>query len=240
MRSVLDLTQRFTKERPNDELVGPRFIGTTIIARARNSYASLILQDPSYTHLLFIDSDMGFSPEAVVRMMDLEKDFCGCIYPMRVPNEAQFYAAARKLESPELARSAGQTFVGAHHITKSKLNGNESISVHRGFVLSTGVGMGLTLIRRRVFEAIAEKSPELICPSRDDYLLRGIEERVLQCFESLSEDDGMFIGEDLSFCRRWIACGGEIWACIDETITHMGPVVAKGTYVDRLRAFGLS
>src|SRR5262245_52729296 len=53
------------------------------IVQNRNFLASAALARPNTTHLLFVDSDMEFRPQAVSRMIQLSKPIIGCIYPMR-------------------------------------------------------------------------------------------------------------------------------------------------------------
>ena len=45
----------------------------SLITRARNTLVQLFM-DGDYTHLLFIDSDLAFNPEAVIRMLEYDKD----------------------------------------------------------------------------------------------------------------------------------------------------------------------
>jgi len=47
----------------------------SLVTRARNTLVQLFMDDPgNYTHLLFIDADIGFSEKTVFRMVDLDKD----------------------------------------------------------------------------------------------------------------------------------------------------------------------
>ena len=54
----------------------------SLITRARNTLVQLFM-DGDYTHLLFIDSDLAFNPEAVIRMLEYDKDVTTGIYPRK-------------------------------------------------------------------------------------------------------------------------------------------------------------
>src|ERR1700748_2080913 len=43
--------------------------GDSLITRSRNSIVAEFLSQPKYTHLLWVDADIGFSPEAVYRLI---------------------------------------------------------------------------------------------------------------------------------------------------------------------------
>src|SRR5579884_653003 len=57
--------------------------GDALITRARASLISQFLDDADSTHLLFIDSDIGFEPEQVVRLIQCGADMCAAIYPIK-------------------------------------------------------------------------------------------------------------------------------------------------------------
>ena len=54
----------------------------SLITRARNTLVQLFM-DGDYTHLLFIDADLAFNPESVLRMVDFNKDVVTGVYPRK-------------------------------------------------------------------------------------------------------------------------------------------------------------
>ena len=57
--------------------------GDALITRARASLISQFLDDPGATHLLFIDADIGFEPEQVLRLIECGADMCAAVYPIK-------------------------------------------------------------------------------------------------------------------------------------------------------------
>ena len=57
--------------------------GDALITRARASLIAQFLDDPSATHLLFIDADIGFEPEQVLRLIQCGADMCAAVYPIK-------------------------------------------------------------------------------------------------------------------------------------------------------------
>jgi hypothetical protein len=64
----------------------------------------------------------------------------------------------------------------------------------------------------------------------------GLTGGVLQCFQPMQDENGVYDGEDTAFCRRWVhGCGGEIWAVVTETITHVGQEKFVGNFLTKLQ-----
>ena len=49
------------------------------------------------------------------------------------------------------------------------------------------------------------------------------------------DKNGIFVGEDIAFCKRWVeGCGGEIWSVVTETILHVGTDRFVGRFLTKL------
>jgi hypothetical protein len=245
--SVLRLMESMKKTEPNVTFRWRQVAGT-LVDYARNFLASYFLEHSNYTHLLFVDADMGFSPALIVKMLHLDRPVVGCMYPLKHLDLQKVHAAARSYPEPRVATANALNFAGSTAMmteSEGSVDGNQPISavkVEHGFVRVSYAGTGLMLIKREVFERLKERFPELWCSiavQAQTYL--GLSEGVLQCFSSFQDSKGMFMGEDIAFCRRWVdGCGGEIWACITEEVTHVGRFAYTGCFADRFKQHQIS
>ncbi len=55
----------------------------SLIQCARNYLLYQFLQDKSYTHIMWIDSDLGWSPDAIHRMVSRDLHVIGGVYPLK-------------------------------------------------------------------------------------------------------------------------------------------------------------
>ncbi|MEM6623431.1 MAG: hypothetical protein AAF674_14475 [Pseudomonadota bacterium] len=130
------------------------------VAESRNHLARTFLEDAEATHLLFVDADMGFAPEAVARLIAFEAPVVGAIYPRRGLSPERVVHLAREL--PDLAIE--QVIAQARNYVL--FNGSwEGEPVPRGakdgFLRVNGIGMGLTLLARTAMEQLiaADQAP---------------------------------------------------------------------------------
>jgi hypothetical protein len=162
------------------------------------------------THLLFIDSDMGFPPQVVLDMLVFNEPMVGAIYPKKV---LPVQWAASGLPESEVQRSGG-------------------------FMTVAGLGMGCFLIRRDAIDTMLEKMPELI-DTRMKYhaakdMLGGRIIRAFDPFDNPNDNQAGKLSEDLAFCQRWRTCGGEVWAAINHEIEHVGQYSYKTNYAQHI------
>lgn len=166
---------------------------------------------PTVDYLLFIDSDMAFTPEIVLDMLHLDEPIVGAIY--------------RQRKEPISWAGSGS---------------GEPITERRGnFMKVEGVGMGVTLIRKDAMRAIIEKFPETIDTRLALHPANGLLtgagcNRLLRVFEKMEIKERGIISEDLSFCIRWGQCGGSVWGAINYQIHHIGDYDYSGNYLEHV------
>jgi hypothetical protein len=104
----------------------------------------------------------------------------------------------------------------------------DNVPTRDGFAKVKYAGMGFVLIRREVLVRMVAQYPELRYqthnPEPDGQT--SIRYALFNCL--LDAGDGVFLGEDYSFCKRWANMGGEIWADLHSRLTHVGSFEFKG------------
>jgi hypothetical protein len=196
------------------------------IALARNYFASYMLERPNFTHLLFIDSDMTFSALTVGRLIVAAKPLIGCVYPKRTISLKRVIELARQHEDTTAVLALAHDFVVRYK------TGSRNFSVKDGLMRVAGLGMGLCLIARTVFDQMIET--EKIEQHRN-FGKNGLEGTLYGFFDQMTGEDGP-LSEDLAFCERWSSlCGGDVWALVEERIGHIGSMEFAVPYVERLK-----
>jgi hypothetical protein len=207
---------------------------STDVAQLRNYFASRVLSDESYSHLLFVDADMGFSPQTIDKMLKRNKPVVAAFCPRKALDLARLHRFARKYDNPDDAIAAATSWIAESGIvtsTPGKVEFDED-----GFTRVRVIGAGIMLIERSVFQKIKEAYPELWVTSVPPGYFGDFTGGALLPFAPLRDPaTGLFVTEDIAFCRRWTErCGGEIWACASETITHLGRFAYKGRLMDKV------
>jgi len=164
---------------------------------------------PNITHLLFVDSDMGFSPDLVMEMLAFGEPVVGTVYPQR--------------KYPQSWAGSG--------------TGSPTTERRGNFMHVEGVGMGCTLISREAIRIMLEKFPEMVDTRLDMHPMGPMIKntgatRLIRCFEKIDLPDRGVVSEDLSFCIRWNECGGRVWANCGHFMNHVGKHDFGGRYLD--------
>jgi hypothetical protein len=175
----------------------------SLITLARDFLADEFLTTDC-THLMFIDSDIGFRAEDIVSMVAADKDIILGSYARKGIDWERVAAAAKQgVLAQELHRYAGVSVVTT--LDGAGITGVAPVEV-------AGGGMGFTLIKREVFHGLASKVRDY------DELGRY---RMKHFFASIVEG-GRMLGEDEYFYKLARDNGYRVWAAPWVELTHTG------------------
>jgi hypothetical protein len=199
----------------------------SLITRARNFIVSQFLGRPQFTHLLFVDADIGFDPNVVPRYLEAGKDVLGGVYPIKRMD----LEAVRHL-SPE--RSVATTF---RYAAKPLV---DQIADDHGFARAEYCGTGFMLIRRNVLERMTARYSDLKYDhsfTADRAATAEDNGHLYALFDtSLDRDRGLYLPEDYTFCRRWTDMGGEVWIDVHSKFSHAGSFCFDGDFAAHLNS----
>ena len=207
MLSVIKLVQQLGKSGIE---TGIHTMKSPLIHQARNYLTSVFLTT-QYQYMLFVDSDVEFQPEAVLRMMVAKKNIVCTPY---------------RVKAEELSK----------HIYTVEFKDPKNILVLAGGLVEIEAGpTGLMLIDRKVFEKIIKNHPELKIRNKATPHAEKSHEFYYNFFD-FGFNDGYAMGEDVSFCRLARGNGFKIYANIESSTTHHGAYAWKGTFGESLKA----
>ncbi len=193
--------------------------GDALITRARASLISQFLEDADATHLLFIDADIGFEPEQVLRLIQCGAEVCAAIYPVKRIDWAKVKSTIEAARPNPAAAALQYVF---------EVDDPNAVTAQSGFVKVRYAGTGFLMIRRAALERMCARYTHLQY-KRDHSLDAAVEsEKRFALFESMIAEDGTYLSEDFAFCRRWTDIGGEIWADLSSRLNHVGQMAFCG------------
>ncbi len=214
----------------------------SLITRARNYCADEFLRNEEYTHLMFIDSDIGFNPNDVLSLAAIadpesDKDIICGPYPKKTISWEKIKLAVDKGFADENPQNLGK-YVG--DFVFNPVQGATEIAIEEPAEVMEG-GTGFMMIQRKTFEKYAEAYPELMYKPdhvRSDHF-DGTRE-IMCYFDALIDPKSKrYLSEDYMFCQWARAIGLKVWMCPWMQLSHMGSYNFAGSLAD-LAAIGAS
>jgi hypothetical protein len=122
----------------------------SLITRARNELTRIFLEK-DFDYLMFIDADIGFDGQAVAQLLAADKDIVCGIYPKKEVDWVAVEKAAKDGKT-NLKDYSGAFVLNFAHELGQELHTDEAgcVEVRHG-------GTGFMLIKRKVFEDLADK-----------------------------------------------------------------------------------
>jgi hypothetical protein len=223
--SLAQLMKVLTKNGIDADL---RNINNSDIVTVRNQYANSLLNSDKWDSLLFIDSDMAFTPRVVLRMIKLNAPVSAAACTKRHIDLEKFANGIREHGDMERARAEASFFNTLITWDNSK---KTIVQMKDGFYSMAAVGMAMCLIQKSALEAMIEEGA---VEQRQD-VYEGVKRTSWAFFDFVKYHD-LTLTEDYSFCHRWThMMKRPLWVCADEIVEHIGDFPYWGRYSTMLQ-----
>ena len=195
LSSVLQLQLLFIKKNIPFQYI---FLSNdSLIPRARNKLCKYFLDIPNAMYLLFIDSDIEFNPNDIIRLYLANKDIIGIAY------------AFKKLYNDKT--------IGVYNLLENSTN--EDKEINEAFEIGTGI----MLIKRYVLLKMIESNPDdYILLDNPEDVEKPINERKYYRFFDTLINNNRYLSEDYMFCQKWRNLNGKIYLLKNTVTVHHG------------------
>ena len=208
----------------------------SLITRARNYCVDEFMRSDC-THMLFIDSDIGFDAKDVMTLLALMDDeseydvLCGP-YPKKCISWEKIKQAV-DLGVADNDANVLERFVGDYVFNPA--GGQTQIKIDEPVEVMES-GTGFMMIRRQTFEKYAEAYPQYWY--RPDHVRTAAfdgSREIMMYFQADIDpitDSKRYLSEDYWFCQLARAAGLKVWLCPWIQLSHVGSYIFGGSLAD--------
>lgn len=211
----------------------------SLITRARNYCVDEFLRSDA-THLMFIDSDIGFNPQDVIALLALqteesEYDIIGGPYPKKCISWEKIKMAVDKGFADEDPNNL-EKFVGDYVFNPK--GGAKEIPIGQPVEVME-MGTGFMMIRRKTFDVYKAAFPHL--SYKPDHVRTAAfdgSREIHAYFDCIIDPvSKRYLSEDYMFCYNTEKAGMKVWLCPWMSMQHVGSYNFGGSLAD-LAAIG--
>ena len=197
----------------------------SLVHRARNVSIGRFMQKTDAEYFMFIDADVEFDAQSVLRLLRSGHEVSVAVYPKKVVMWDQAREAVENGDERNMALLSSSLVANIGATRRSVVN---------GFVEVLDGPTGFMMISREALTKMHEHYPELNC--KNDHQNRDFDEYCALFDCMIDPESKRYLSEDYAFCRRWQQMGGKIYADCNTTLGHVGNLPFSGCLNDRLKA----
>jgi|TARA_A100001011_G_scaffold398686_2_gene503996 hypothetical protein len=203
----------------------------SLVTRGRNTLTSFFMENKKATHLFFIDADIEFNPEDILRMVAYDKPIVVGAYPKKAINWESIINAARSNneETAETIEGHSSNYVvNFDFMTDDKGNKTPQVQIEDNLVKLKDAGTGFMCIKREVIQQMFDKHPEWKY-ANDINVDNKFEPFMYALFDTMIDPDSRrYLSEDYMFCRTWQNMGGTVYLDPRTALNHVGHYTFRG------------
>lgn len=204
----------------------------SLITRGRNTLVSFFMENKQATHLFFIDADIEFKAEDVLRQVAYDKPIVVGAYPKKAVNWDSIINAARHPdlnETPATIEGHSANYVVNFDLVKNADGNNTNqVQIQDNLIKLKDAGTGFMCIKREVFEKMFKEHPELKYVN-DINVDQKFEPYMYALFDTMIDPESRrYLSEDYTFCRLWQQMGGDVFLDPRTGLNHVGHYTFRG------------
>ena len=203
----------------------------SLITRGRNTLTSFFMENSEATHLFFIDADIEFNPEDILRMVAYDKPIVVGAYPKKAINWHSIMEATRNdpSETPDTIEGHSSNYVVNFDFVKD-VDGNKTpqVQIVDNLVKLKDAGTGFMCIQKEVIQQMFDWYPETKYVN-DINVDQKFEPFMYALFDCIIDPESRrYLSEDYTFCRRWQEKGGDVFLDPRTALNHVGHYTFRG------------
>ena len=204
----------------------------SLITRGRNTLVSFFMENKDATHLFFIDADIEFNPEDLLRQVAYDKPIVVGAYPKKAINWDSIITAARNPELDENAQSieghSSNYVVNFDFLKDENRNRTPQVQIIDNLVKLKDAGTGFMCIKKEVIQKMMDAHPDLKYVN-DINVDSKFEPFMYALFDTMIDPESRrYLSEDYMFCRLWQNMGGDVYLDPRTALNHVGHYTFRG------------
>ena len=213
----------------------------SLVSRARNNLIAKALYDEKTTHCMFIDNDITWDPNDILKLLLSNKPLIGGIYPLKKYNwdnltkDKQCISGwIEKKSQSQLNNTVSDEDYIQHRMLSYNVNYLEPVlRIVDNIAKVRHIATGFMLIQRNTLTEMMSAFPHT--KYTDDVgFLGGDENKYAYALFDCGVEEGHYFSEDWLFCHRWTKMGGDVYIDVTVSLTHTGIEDYNGSYVSSI------
>ena len=196
----------------------------SLITRGRNTLVSFFMEHPEATHLFFIDADIEFDPNDLLRMVAYDRPITVGAYPKKAINWESIVGAARNNQEETAQTIEGHSsnyVVNFDSLKDEDGKPTPQIQIRDNLIKLKDAGTGFMCIKKEVIQQMFDNHPELKY-ANDINVDQKFEKHMYALFDTMIDPESRrYLSEDYTFCRLWQQMGGEVYLDPEQHLTHI-------------------
>lgn len=203
----------------------------SLVTRGRNTLVSFFMENTQATHLFFIDADIEFQAEDLLRMVAYNKPVIVGAYPKKAVNWDSIINAARRDPDETAATIEGHS---SNYVVNFNFGTDETgkkipqVQIVDNLINLKDAGTGFMCIKKEVIQQMFDNHPELKYVN-DINVDNKFEPFMYSLFDTMIDPESRrYLSEDYTFCRLWQNMGGDVWLDPRTALNHVGHYTFRG------------